>query len=484
MNPSLLQAAIQAEAAGDLGSAVAHYSALLAADPACVEALNNLGALAFRVGNKEDALSFYRQALAVRPDFLPARINLARALASLEQIDEAGSHYVEANRLGAELEGEYAQMLVSKGQPAAGQAIAQEACIAQPGKAELWLTLGNARLFQQSPEEAELCYRKAQSLANTPRARSNLALALLAQSRFAEAWPLYESRYDPALSATDAVRFQAPPCPQWQGESLTGQRILVMGEQGFGDQIHFARFIQYLAKQGVEVDLLCKPVLAGLLASAPGVHACMGALPVVPTYDFWTPLLSLPLHLGCMDGRACGQAPYLSADTGKREHWRNLLGGWATSSQRKIGLVWSGATGNSVDALRSIRLDDVLTLVQGLGERHRFFSLQVGEQAKDVLDQQRQAGIIPLGNKLHDFTDTAALVAELDLVIAVDTALAHLAGALGKPTWLLLPGTDWRWGRAGSATCTLYPGVRPFWRDPVLGWAPALQQLRHALEAG
>jgi len=342
MNASLLQAAIQAEAAGDLGSAVAHYSTLLAADPACVEALNNLGALAFRVGHKEDALSFYRQALAVRPDFLPVRINLARTLASLNQPDEAGQHYAEANRLGAGLEGEHAQMLISKGQAGAGQAIAQEACVAHPDKADLWLTLGNARLFQQSPEEAELCYRKALSLADTPRARSNLALALLAQSRWAEAWPLYESRYDPALSATDAVRFQPPPCPQWQGEALAGQRILVMGEQGFGDQIHFVRFIQHLAKQGAEVDLLCKPALAELLSTAPSVHASLGAVPADAHYDFCTPLLSIPLHLGCMDGRASGE----DALSRRRSRQTRTLGppaqrlGLTHSTQSWAGMVW------------------------------------------------------------------------------------------------------------------------------------------------
>ena len=480
MTLTLLSAAMAAEQADDLDTAVAQYSAVLAADPACVEALNNLGAIAARVGQPEDAVNFYREALAHRPDFTPSRINLARTLASLGLTSEADSHYAEAIRHGDSLHAERAQLWLNAGEPATAQQIAQDACPLRPADADLWLVLGNARLYQHSPEEAELCYRKAQRLADTPRARANLALALLAQSRFAEAWPLYESRYDPALRAPDAVRFDTLPWPQWQGEPLLGKRLLVVGEQGFGDQIHFARFIAQAVTQGASVELLCKPALRPLLDNAAGVSKALDTLPADARYDYWTPLLSLPYRLGLADGRACLQTPYLSADPARRTQWRAQLDAWGPG-KRKIGLVWAGAAGNTVDRLRSLSLDAVLPLTAGLNPDTLFLSLQTSELPAHELERQCLAGLIPVGDMLPDFAATAALIAELDLVIAVDTAVAHLAGALNKPTWVLLPGTDWRWGRPGSPACTLYPSVRPFWRDPVTGWDKALTQLGAAL---
>jgi len=481
MNSSLLQAAVAAEEAGRLEEALGLYGELLAADPACVEALNNLGALAFRIGQAEEALNFYQQALALRPDFLASRINMARALARLGRIDEADQNYLQAIAQGATIEGERAQMYLQAGQPATAQSVAQDACLQRPEDAELWLILGNARLYQHSPEEAELCYRRAISLADTARAQANLALALLAQARYDEAWPLYENRYDPSLRAHDSVRFAPPACPQWQGEPMAGKRILVIGEQGFGDQIHFVRFIEPLAAQRVQVELLCHPSLVPVLGSAPGVSACHGSLPAAARYDYWTPLLSLPGQLGGLDGTRYWHMPYLSAPMGKRPLWHQHLFEWG-ASKTKIGVVWAGAAGNAVDTLRSLPLDAVLALFAGLGERYLVLSLQTGEQAMNELERQCLAGIIPVGDMLMDFGDTAALIAELDLVIAVDTAVAHLAGALDKPAWLLLPGTDWRWGRAGADTCALYPSVKPFWRDPVKGWDGALQALRLELE--
>lgn len=478
MNTALLQAAIEAEAAGDLNTAVGHYTQVLGADPRCVEALNNLGAIAFRVGHKDDALSFYRQALWHRPDFLPAQINLARTLASLNQVEEAHQTYAEANRHGAGLEGEHAQMLVNKGFPAQGQFIVQEACVAHPENPDLWLTLGNARLFQQSPEEAELCYRKACTLADTPRARANLAIALLAQGKFNEGWPLYENRYDPTLRAHDAVRFEALPWAQWQGQSLQGKRLLLVGEQGHGDQIHFVRFVAQLARMGASVDLLCKPNLVDLFARIPGLHACFATLSTDMVYDYWSPLLSLPLQLDCMDARLCETTPYLEAAPAKRSAWRDQLQAWRSGQQIAVGLVWSGAAGNSIDALRSIHLEELLPTLEGLGTEYLWVSLQA--EPGDAVQQAQltAAGIHDVSARLTDFDETAALIAELDLIISVDTAVLHLTGALNKPALGLLGGTDWRWGTPGQSQCALYPCVRPFWRDTQLGWQHALQALR------
>lgn len=467
MNHPSLRAAIAAEERGELEQAVALYAEVLGAQADCLEALNNLGAICFRHGQIQDAINFYQEALSHHPDFLPSRINLARCYSKLGQSDAADQHYraALAHKADPALEVERLQMLVADGQLQQAAREAESACARQPEVAELWLVYGNARLYLCQAQAAEAAYRQALSLQDSARGRANLALALFAQARFAEAWPYYEARYDDSLQAHDAVRFADYPWPRWQGESLQDKRILLIGEQGLGDQIQFARFIEPLAAQGARVELICRPGLCQLLASTPGLHAIHAVLAPDAQFDYWSPLLSLPLQLGSAEPLKTWSYPYLQADPAKRARWREQLANWA-GGKKKIGLAWRGAAGNATDRIRSIPVADILEMPRRLGKQAMFFSLQKDDATHGELDQLCTGGIIPLGDMLNDFSDTAALACELDLIITVDTSVAHAVGALGCPAHILLAsGIEWRWGAPGSAQCSLYPSAELHWKD-------------------
>lgn len=476
-----LEAAMQAEAAGDLETAVAHYATVLAAQPDCVEALNNLGSIAHRIGHYSDAIQFQRQALAARPDFLPSQVNLSRSLAKSGDLHAADAAYTAAianagdqQTLKIALLSEQIQLRYGHGLFAEAAALVESACAQHPESAELQLVAGNVQIYLRAPANAEHHYRRALALHDSPRGRANLALALLAQDRFEEGWPLYESRYHAELVAHDKVSFGTQACPQWQGEDLHGRRILVIGEQGMGDQIHFARFVAMLAEAGATVELQCAPALRPLLATAAGVAKIHDSTPQ-GTFDYWTPLLSLPMHLGKLNGRHW-PGPYLHADSLRREGWRNQLTTWS-NGKPKIGIAWAGSPGNAIDRMRSLSLDQVLALIAPFKGRAMFFSLQKGAEETHDLERQCIGGLIPLSDMIGDFADTAALITELDLVISVDTAVAHVTGALGRPGIVLLsPGADWRWGTLGLGECALYPSLRPVWKRPGADWQAALQQ--------
>ena len=467
MNQARLISAIQAEERGDLEAAVAAYASVLEAQPDCVEALNNLGAICFRAGQPQNAANFYLQALEYQPDYRPARLNLARTLSKLGQSEEADTHYLAllAQDSSLEIQIERLQQMIAGGLLLQAAREATAACTARPEAAELWLVLGNAQLYLSQPEAAETAYRRALNLQDSARARANLALALFTQSRFTEAWPYYEARHDKSLQAHDAVRFADHPWPRWQGEPLTGKRILLIGEQGLGDQIQFARFAEPLAAFGATVELVCHPALSALLAGTPGLAACHASMPTSGHFDYWSPLLSVPGQLSCSDPRQTWTYPYLHADPAKRSRWRAQLNAWA-GNKKKVGLVWRGASGNATDRIRSIPTENILELPHRLGEKAMFFSLQKDDAASSELELICSHGIIPLGDMLNDFSDTAALISELDLIISVDTAVAHATGALGRPLELLLAaGIEWRWGKPGSQGCMLYPGTQLHWKD-------------------
>ncbi|MDB5887389.1 MAG: uncharacterized protein JWM03_261 [Rhodocyclales bacterium] len=342
---------------------------------------------------------------------------------------------------------------------------------------------GLTRLYCGDASGAEASFRKALELAPAlPRNSANLAIALMAQGRYAEGLPLYEARYANDIVAHDRVSFPGlvSKC-QWHGEPLAGRRLLLVREQGYGDQIQFIRFAPRLHALGASrVTAWVSPGLAALLGSVQGLDAVSEGAPAPEDYDLWCPLLSLPLLLGIDAPQAPEHLPYLRAPA-RTAHWRQQIAAWA-QGRLTVGIVWAGSPGNSVDARRSLpteRMLDMLSARQG----RVALSLQLAPLGMDQLERQCHDGIIPLLDMLSDFSDTAAVIEQLDLVISVDTAVAHLAGALGRPTWLLLPaGPDWRWGLRGDNT-PWYPSLRIF-RQPVPGdWASVVGAVQEALQS-
>ena len=286
---------------------------------------------------------------------------------------------------------------------------------------------------------------------------------------FALGWPDYEFR--------PARRGAVPPAltPQWRGEALAGKTLLLYAEQGLGDTLQFLRYAPLLARRGARVLLAVPIPIMPLAATLAGVHEIVRPSPILPPFDFCCPLPSLPLY--CQTGPASIPAPaaYLTPPPERVAQWSRRLGGYDGLT---VAIAWAGAPGHANDHNRSARLADIEPLLAAPGVRWL-----VAQKAAEAPAGRRRGEIIDLGGELRDFADTAAVVACADLVISVDTSLCHLAGALGRPVWTLLPyAPDWRW-LTGRADSPWYPTMRLF-RQPRPGdWRSLAGEARAALAA-
>lgn len=288
------------------------------------------------------------------------------------------------------------------------------------------------------PEESIVILRQALTLhPDSPETRWNLGISLLLAGDLENGWPQYERRWDvPGLQ--EARRHTSVPA--WDGRELHGKRLLLWAEQGLGDTIQFVRYAGLVAKRGGRIVLQVQPELKQLFQGLPAVEALVTIDEPSPEVDAQCPLLSLPLILGTTLATIPAAVPYLTPDPRRVEGWRSRLG--ADAGQLKVGLVWAGRPTHINDRNRSISLAALAPLSRI--PNARFFSLQKGKAA----EQAPPAGLslTDWTHELTDLADTAALVSHRDLIVTVDTSIEHLAGALGKRTWLLLPfAPDWRW---------------------------------------
>jgi hypothetical protein len=299
----------------------------------------------------------------------------------------------------------------------------------------------------------------------------NLGLILLSLGDFQRGWAEYEWRW----RRPEYARHDHFKRPRWDGTQLGRRRILLHTEQGFGDVIQFIRFVPKVVERGGKVILACHSELRRLLSKIEGVQQWIDPGETLPEFDVHCPLMSLPKVFGTTVQTVPGQAPYLAAGAELAERWRERVEGLPG---RKVGLAWAGRPGHGNDRNRSIRLNQLekLGIVAGVS----FVSLQKGEAARQ---QTPGLTITDWTADLNDFADTAALIANLDLVIAVDTAVAHLAGALGKPVWVLLPFVpDWRW-MLDREDSPWYPTMRLF-RQPAIGdWETPISRIVEALKS-
>jgi tetratricopeptide (TPR) repeat protein len=457
---------------GQWARAEACYREALERDPVRAELHNNLAVLQNRMGRLDEAEDGYRRALALRPDYAEALHNLAtlymrqRRHAQAEQalhdflalrpddpegLNSLGNLYQQTHR--------YAD---------AGQCY-RRALARRPGDAKTLNNLAVLLQHERRGDEAEAAYRAAIAADPAyPEARWNLGFMLLARGRLAEGWPCMEARYDPALARPIAAR----PClgfPQWQGEDLAGRSIVVWPEQGFGDQIQFVRYLPMLKAAGARhVTLVCHDPLAPLLRAVAGADAVLAASEAatsLPLHDFWVFMLSLPMHFKTTLATIPAAVPYLAPDPARVRHWRGRLG----QAGLRVGLVWRGFGGHVNDANRSLPdLACLAPLWQAPGVS--FVSLQRGMDGELAAAAAPGLALLDLGAGIADFADTAAIVSLLDLVICVDTAVAHVAGALATPCWVLLPAVhpDWRW-MEDRADSPWYPGVLKLYRQTLPG---------------
>lgn len=427
--------------------AIDELAGVLAQSPDNVVALEGRGTMMLRVGRDAEALAAFERAVALEGETITRLSNLALAAHRLGRAEEAKRYAKRALALGATTRDDAYNL----------SAVLLE-----------MLELDEAmRLVEpvaaRHPEDANIGW--------------NVANGHLLRGELAAGFKAYESRFSCDASGW---KQSAPDFgrPRWTGrESLRGRSILVIGEQGLGDAIQMLRYLPQLASLADRVLLRVDPGVAPLIANLPQNCSWDPAASTPPATDFQVPLMSLPLVFGTTLETVPANIPYLRADASRGDAWRKRLD--ALGHGPKVGVVWSGNPGHTNDRNRSIPLRRFRAITAA---GVRFVSLQPHIRAEDRGEYDAWTGLARFGEELRDFSDTAALVSHLDLVISVDTSTAHVTGALGRPLWVLLPHyPDWRWilGRDDSPW---YPTAR-LWRQPRPGdWDSVLASARGELE--
>jgi len=397
------------------------------------------GAALHEAGRFDDALSLYDDAVGRWPTLALLWNNRGNTLLELGFIEHALKSYQHALQLAPSLH---------------DSRIAMATCLQMMGEVQQAL-IECAKVLRVSPDHAE--------------AHWNYALLLLLLGNYPAGFREYEWRWK-KRRFTSPVRDFSQPC--WHGGDIFGKTILVYAEQGFGDTLQFCRYLPLLAERGVNVVFECHQPLTALMQ---GLHPGIRVVPfgqTLPPFDCQAPLLSLPYLFGSTLETIPASIPYLMPSKERLPFWQSVM---PATGNRRIGLCWAGKT--YPDPARSCPADELQPLAALPGVT--WFSLQMGAEVRNP-----PFALTDLTMLVQDFADTAALVAQLDLVITIDTAVAHLAGALGKETWLLLPfAPDWRWGLV-QEYCPWYPTMRLFRQQHTADWGSVLERVAQALEKG
>ncbi|MEJ1958574.1 MAG: tetratricopeptide repeat protein [Nitrosomonadales bacterium] len=430
---------------GDVAGAETCFRQALQIAPDFAEAHANLGLLLDKQGHAEEAEICYRRSIELNPAYSETYLNLGVLLANNKRFNEAEITYRQAITL-------------------------------KPHSSAGWSNMGVLFACMKREVEAEQCYRTAMFLdASYAKARFNLSYLLLRQGRFEEGWQHLEARN---WHFEQAAHFT---CPRWQGEPLAGKSILLSHEAGHGDVIQFCRYAAVLKAQGAgSITLVCHPALKPLLVELEAVDKVFSFTEEIPVsgWDYWTPLFSIPHYCETRLESIPAKIPYLRVPASRIEKWATLL----PTDGLRVGLVWKGNPQFENDADRSLPSLEVLAPLWAVAGVN-FISLQKRAGEDEAAHPPVGMPLIHLGDRLADFADTAAVVSSLDLVICVDTAVAHLTGALGKPCWVLLPDykPDWRW-LVDRTDSPWYPVMRLF-RQPAMGdWVSVVAEVVMALE--
>ncbi len=451
--------------------------AALKADPRSADALANLALVLHSLKRDAEAMQSLDRALAIAPDNLNAHNARGILLSDLNRPAEALAAFDRL--LAAQPQNPSAlynrgNALRSLGREADAIATYDRALAAMPSHVKAWHNRGLALQALNRHREAVASYGKAVGLQpDYADAHFNAGAALLTLGDYRAGLPEYEWRWQRAgMSVRKDLRK-----PLWLGEAaLTGKTILLHAEQGLGDTVMFARYAPVLARQGAKVVLEVQPELKGLLAGLADTVVARGA--PLPPHDLHCPLASLPLACKTELSIIPAEIPYLRASEERIAHWRTRL---EVLPAPRVALVWSGRATHANDRNRSIGLKrlEPLLAVPGVS----FVSLQRELKPDDAALLAGDKRIAPMGDELRDFADTAAVLALADLVVCVDTSVAHVAAALGRPAFILLPfQPDWRW-LLDRDTSPWYPNARLF-RQPAPGdWDSVIARMRDALAA-
>lgn len=401
-----------------------------------------LGRAALAAGQPEVALARFDRALELDPDWAEASIGRSEALW----------------RLGREPEAQTAAERALASAPKGHRALIQVARLAH--------RRGELDVAEQWYEQAAALYPwKADT-------RVRLGMMLLGRGDFVRGWEEYGWM---AYAAPSIAHRPELDRPLWDGRPLTSERLLLFAEQGQGDAIQFARYLPWVARRAPRLTVACLGGVHRLFERLDPPIALHERYDALPEHDLWLPFAKLPQLIHNGHPPPPMEGPYLSPAPDAVSEWSHRLGGGF-----KVGLVWAGNPGHADDHRRSIPL---ATLTPLLGSGPRFFSLQMGEPAKESGTGDWGGRLTDLADEITDFQDTAAILANLDLLITVDTATAHLAGALGRPAWVMLPRVaDWRWLQEGERSIW-YPTLRLFRQTTAGEWGPVVARVAEALRS-
>jgi tetratricopeptide (TPR) repeat protein len=454
------------------------YLQAIALDPAVPEAWGNLGIARLRTGRAEEAVKALDRALELRPDYADAWTNRGTALQELRRLDEAVQSFDRALALQpdqAEIWSGRSLALHDMGRLDEAVEASSRSLSLDPTGASAWNNRGMALQSLGLIAEARASFDNAISLKDDfPDALWNKALLLLALGEYEEGWRLFEWRWLRSDAGEKARDFGVPP---WLGEApISGKRLLLHAEQGYGDTIQMLRYAPLLSRMGAQVEMVGPDPLLELANTVEGLASPASSEGVVG-FDAHTPLMSLPLALKTALDTVPGDVPYLKVPERAKAAWADRL---PPSGKLKVGLAWSGNPDHRNDKNRSIAFAALAPLLEADAEFH---SLQKDYRPGELQALKAGGRVKDHSAELQSFSDTAALIDRMDRIIAVDTSTAHLAGALGKPLTIMLPfSPDFRWGLSGPDT-PWYPTARLLRQAKAGDWGPVIAEAAASLKA-
>lgn len=460
------------------------FERALSLRPDYPEALNNQGVSLDALDRPVEAEQAYRRAVDLRPDYLDAWANLANTLWARGRAQEA----VAACEQALLLQPTHFAALTTQGHALRdlgrldlSEATLRRALALRPTDSAAYNALAITLQGQNRPHEALAVLDLALALdPSDPETHHHRAMLLLRQGRLQEGWESYEWRFQIKQAGDSHQQFATQTA--WRGEALEGRTILIVPEQGLGDTLQFVRYASMVTARGGRVIMGVQPSLMRLFASVDGISERVAIGQPLPRYDLHCPLLSLPRAFATTLETVPSSIPYVHAEPEAARHWADWLA--ARGPGLRVGVVWAGNRHHLGDRQRSLPVAALAPLWQVPGVR--WYSLQVGDNASDLagipVDQRPLGGLDDLALLLTDFADTAAVVAGLDLIISADTSVAHLAGAMGRPVWVMLPHiSDWRWLTNGDRN-PWYSTMRLFRQDTQRAWEPVIAQVAVALQ--
>jgi tetratricopeptide (TPR) repeat protein len=516
-----VEMAEQYKARGKPAEAENVYRQILAVAPENVHVLNRLGICVAEAGRLAEAREIFLRAVKVDPALAPGWENLSLAYERLNDFDNAiaarrkaievnannpedwhrlGTCLGKMGEFGAAIEslrksveldpninGAHHDLVLALSRNGQSEA-AEEAAFRRIGMIksvdpEMVRPVADSFKAAGKFERATDMWRRIVDA--DPRcneAQGQLAMCLITLGDYENGWRLYESRWDCDSFSDNSRR---DPSRQWGREpvgrpDVAGKTILIYSEQGIGDAIQFVRYAALFAKRGARVIVQCHWPIKSLLEKCAGVRLVYGSREKLPSYDWHVPVFSLPHVFGTTIDTIPAEIPYLTVDPARGKSWAARIASATPAGTRlRVGIAWAGNPKHKNDANRSIHPDLLAPLADV--ESVAFFSLQKANENEKAAMQPARPRLIDFTSSLCDFAETAALVEHLDLVICADTAISHLAGALGKPVWTLLPFVpDFRWGLQGSQT-PWYPTMRLFRQSEPRDWPGVMGRIVEAL---